>query len=205
MKLISIYEVFLKKNFGKLHPKLQERYRITIRKDFIGKGFMNEVSGGSFVIRRLCRLGVRYNILFPERGRHIPFTIKNTCMIDKNGKMIVKWTREFIFNGKSRNFNALMYLQDGELVDLFGEPSLLVSTLSMFVDENGAMTISSKKQWLRLFGRKISLPKFLYGNAMIRESFNDEKKCFCISVEVSNPIFGTVFSYNGSFIEMEGI
>jgi hypothetical protein len=90
-----------------------------------------------------------------------------------------------------------------EIVDYFGQPSLLVSTLSFRVDEKGRMNISSKKQWLYMFGKKIPLPKFLYGEAVIIESFDDRRNCFCVNVNVRNPLAGTLFSYNGTFTEME--
>lgn len=60
-----------------------------------------------------------------------------------------------------------MKLDENEIVDYFGEPHLLVSTLHFHIDELGAMHISSKKQWFYMFGRKMPLPKFLYGEAKL--------------------------------------
>lgn len=49
---------------------------------------------------------------------------------------------------------------ENEIVDYFGEPHLLVSTLHFHIDELGAMHISSKKQWFYMFGRKCCYQNF---------------------------------------------
>ena len=48
-----------------------------------------------------------------------------------------------------------MKFDENEIVDYFGEPHILVSTLNFHIDEMGAMHISSKKQWFYMFRRKI--------------------------------------------------
>ncbi|CAM3852865.1 DUF4166 domain-containing protein [Bacillus paramycoides] len=88
-----------------------------------------------------------------------------------------------------------------EIVDYFGEPHLLVSTLNFHIDEAGAMHISSKKQWFFMFGIKIPLPKFLYGEAKIIERYDDALQCFRIHVQVRNSLIGSLFSYKGTFVE----
>lgn len=47
-----------------------------------------------------------------------------------------------------------MKFDENEIVDYFGEPHILVSTLNFHIDEMGAMHISSKKQWFYMFRRK---------------------------------------------------
>ncbi len=90
---------------------------------------------------------------------------------------------------------------ENEIVDYFGEPHLLVSTMHFHIDELGAMHISSKKQWFYMFGRKMLLPKFLYGEAKIVESYDATLQCFRIHVQVRNPLIGSLFSYKGTFVE----
>ena len=46
-----------------------------------------------------------------------------------------------------------MKFDENEIVDYFGEPYILVSTLNFHIDEMGAMHIS-KKQWFYMFRRK---------------------------------------------------
>ncbi|MEC3090615.1 DUF4166 domain-containing protein, partial [Bacillus tropicus] len=143
----------------------------------------------------------KFRIFFSERGKGVPFTIHNTAEHDEHGHELVRWNRTFYFHNKKRYFNAVMKLDENEIVDYFGEPHLLVSTLDFYIDELGAMHISSKKQWFYMFGRKISLPKFLYGEANIVESYDDELQCFRIHVQVRNPLMGSLFSYKGTFVE----
>lgn len=203
--LSSIYEKILGNSYKNLHPKLQHRYRLTEQKGFIGKGIMDEISGGSFLVRPIFTLGTKYRIFFAERGNQIPFKIVNKVTIDKKGKQIVHWDRTFRFKEKSRYFDAIMFLNErgDELFDYFGKPPLLGSTLSLTVNQNGSMQISSKKQWLNLLGKKIPLPKFLHGVASISESYDEGEQCYRITVEVKNPLVGRLFYYRGKFTEVE--
>jgi hypothetical protein len=188
-----------------LHPKLQERYDITEQKGFSGAGIMDEIAGGSVWIRPFFRFGATRRLFFPERGRNIPFTIYNEAAVNEEGKAVVTWNRTFSFDGTRRFFDAVMYLDEErhEIVDYFGKPPLLISTLSFYADEKGRMHIASKKQWLYLFGKRIPLPKWLYGEAQITEAFDDKEHCFQVNVSVRSPVAGILFSYEGTFREME--
>lgn len=200
----SIYERILGETYEQLHPKLQQRYRLKMDDTFRGQGMMQEVSGGTLLVRLFLKLGVKYRLFFSERGKNIPFTIENTVYRNQQGKEVVTWNRTFLFPKASRHFDAIMYSDDNqqEIIDAFGKPSVLVSTLSFQVN-NGAMYITPKKQWLLIFGKKISLPKWLYGQAEIIESYDEKKDCYCITVNVHNVLVGTVFAYSGTFQEVE--
>ncbi len=67
----------------------------------------------------------------------MPFTIHNTAERDEHGHELVRWNRTFYFHNKKRYFNAVMKLDANEIVDYFGEPHLLVSTLNFHIDELG--------------------------------------------------------------------
>lgn len=125
----------------------------------------------------------------------MPFTIHNTAERDEHGNELVRWNRTFTFVIRKRYFNAVMKFDENEIVDYFGEPHILVSTLNFHIDEMGAMHISSKKQWFYMFRRKIPLPRFLYGEANIVERYDETKQCFRIHVQVCNPLIGSLFSY----------
>ncbi|HWO98068.1 MAG TPA: DUF4166 domain-containing protein [Bacillus sp. (in: firmicutes)] len=202
---MSIYRTILGDSYERLHPKLQQRYDITEQKDFYGVGKMDEITGGSRWIRLFFLFGAKRRLFFPERGKDVPFTIWNEASTNEEGKTIVKWNRTFTFGRKHRFFDAIMYLnqEQDEIIDYFGQPPLLVSTLSFHADDQGRMHISSKRQWLHLFGKNILLPKFLYGKATIMEAYDDQQNCFRIRVNVRNPLAGTLFSYEGTFTEME--
>ena len=78
-------------------------------------------------------------MFFSERGEEIPFTIQNIAERDEYGQELVRWNRTFYFHNKKRYFNAVMQLDENEneIVDYFGEPHLLVSTLHFHIDELG--------------------------------------------------------------------
>jgi len=203
--MTSIYQTILGDSFTKLHPMLQRRYTITKGKSFYGQGKMDEISGGNRFIRPLFRWGAKRRLFFAERGKDIPFWIKNTAYTTNGGCEYVEWIRSFIFDKNVRHFDAIMYLdrEKRKIIDDFGVPPLLVSTLDFRVDEERRLHISSDKQWLKVFGKNIPLPKCLHGNARIIESFQEEMDCFHVEVHVSNPLVGTLFSYKGYFYEME--
>lgn len=199
--MVNIYERLLGDTYKKLHPELQKRYAITEENSFTGEGKMDEIYGGSFFVKLILKIASKFRMFFSERGKEVPFTIHNTAERDEHGNELVRWNRTFYFHNKKRYFNAVMQLDENEIVDYFGEPHILVSTLNFHIDEMGAMHISSKKQWFYMFGRKVPLPKFLYGEANIVESYDDELQCFRIHVQVRNPLIGSLFSYKGTFVE----
>jgi len=201
--MANMYERLLGDSYKKLHPKLQKRYEITEENSFTGEGKMDEIYGGSFFVKLILKIASKFRMFFSERGKEVPCTIHNTGERDGNGNEFVRWNRTFYFRNKKRYFNAVMQLDEEkhEIVDYFGEPHILVSTLNFYIDEMGAMHISSKKQWFYMFRRKIPLPRFLYGEANIVESYDETKQCFRIHVQVRNPLIGSLFSYRGTFVE----
>jgi len=201
--MANMYERLLGDSYKKLHPKLQKRYEITEENSFTGEGKMDEIYGGSFFVKLILKIASKFRMFFSERGKEVPFTIHNTAERDEHGNELVRWNRTFYFHNKKRYFNAVMQLDEesNEIVDCFGEPHLLVSTLNFYIDEKGGMHISSKKQWFFMFGKKVPLPRFLYGEANIVESYDETLQCFRIHVQVSNPLIGSLFSYKGTFVE----
>ncbi|WFA07445.1 DUF4166 domain-containing protein [Bacillus sp. HSf4] len=198
----SMYERVIK-DFHLLHPKLKERYRITTENAFRGKGVMTEISGGSFWIRQLFRAGTKFRCFFPERGKNVPFTIENSLRLTKNNMMEAEWSRTFFFRDKQRHFDAVMVYDERrrEIIDFFGHPPILISSLHFKAEPDGSLSIVSVKQWLPLFGKKLPLSKCLYGASVVNESYDEDKGCFTIDVHVKNQIAGTLFSYKGTFQE----
>ncbi|PEI83176.1 DUF4166 domain-containing protein [Bacillus toyonensis] len=201
--MANMYERLLGDTYKNLHPELQKCYAITEENSFTGEGKMDEIYGGSFFVKFILKIASKFRMFFSERGEEIPFTIQNIAERDEYGQELVRWNRTFYFHNKKRYFNAVMQLDEEkhEIVDYFGEPHILVSTLNFHIDEAGGMHISSKKQWFYMVGRKIPLPKFLYGEAKIFESYDEALRCFRIHVQVRNPLIGSLFSYKGTFVE----
>ncbi|QSF98967.1 DUF4166 domain-containing protein [Bacillus paralicheniformis] len=204
--MVSMYERVIE-DFHLLHPKLKERYHLTQESAFRGKGVMTEISGGSYWIRLLFKAGTVFRCFFPERGRNIPFTIENHIRLTKNDTPAAVWNRTFFFRDKQRYFDAVMIYDEsrGEIIDYFGHPPILISSLRFKAEADGSLSITSVRQWLPLFSKKLPLAKCLYGISRVNESYDEEKGCFTIDVHVKNPLFGTLFAYRGTFNREEEI
>jgi len=198
---MSIFRNVLGGNFKRLHPMLQKRYDLPIGTVFRASGVMNEIGGGPKWLYPVLRAGIRWKLLFPERGINIPFTITNQAFVGENGKSQVHWERVFHFNKKRRYFNALMSFDAKRLVikDYLGEPHLLYADLDFQVAPDGSLTITSLDQRLVLGRSEIPLPRILQGLATVTERFDDERGLYLINVTVRNPLIGIVFSYEGEF------
>ncbi|TCP62723.1 DUF4166 domain-containing protein [Baia soyae] len=197
---MSIYRQMLGEEFHALHPMLQKRYEIS-KGSLYASGTMKEMKTGKRWLAPLLRLGTRCKLMFPEQGKHIPFTLANVCRIGRNGEQQIHWERIFYFNGKRRYFNALMSFDpDRKIVkDYLGEPSILYSDLIFRVGMNGDLHIQSDRQRLVCGKWEILLPKWLQGIANVKESYIEEKDAFSIQLEVRNPLVGVIFAYEGEF------
>ena len=143
-------------------------------------------------------------MFFSERGEEIPFTIQNIAERDEYGRELVRWNRTFYFHNKKRYFNAVMQLDENEneIVDYFGEPHLLVSTLHFHIDELGQCIFLQRNNGFICLEEN-AVTKILYGEAKIVESYDETLQCFRIHVQVRNPLIGSLFSYKGTFVERE--
>ncbi|MGN7388084.1 DUF4166 domain-containing protein [Sporosarcina sp. SAFN-015] len=200
---MSIYKKVLGNDFNKLHPMLQQRYDFAGGRSFEATGTMIEIKGGPKWLYPLFRLGVNWKLLFPERGKNIPFSIKNRALIGANGDSQIHWERIFYFGMKKRYFNALMSLDETRLVikDYLGEPPLVYSDLAFDVSDEGAITIHSLNQRLVLGKIEVPLPKLFQGLATVTECFDEMNNVFRIAVIVRNPLIGHLFSYEGAFVQ----
>jgi len=182
---------------------LQKRYDLTESSVFKATGTMKEIKGGPKWLYPLFRLGVYWKLLFPERGKDIPFTITNTARLGPAGENQIHWERIFHFGAKKRYFNALMSLDEERFVikDYLGEPPLVYSDLAFEVSEEGAITIHSLNQRLVLGKVELPLPRILQGLATVTERYDEDNHVFRINVDVRNPLIGHVFSYEGEFVQ----
>ena len=198
---MSIFRNVLGDNFNRLHPMLQKRYDLPIGTVFRASGVMKEIGGGRKWLYPIFKIGVRWKLLFPERGINIPFTITNKAFVGENGESQVHWERVFQFGKTVRYFNALMSFDAKRLVikDYLGEPHLLYADLDFQVATDGSLTITSLGQRLVLGRFEIPLPRIIQGLATVTERFDDERGLYLIHVTVRNPLIGIVFSYEGEF------
>ncbi len=200
---MSIYKKFLGSDFQKLHPKMQERFGLSADEGMFmkGTGKMDRIWNAGFHTKPFLYLGTMRNIMFPETGTNIPFTIENYCYIDSFGRETVTWIRKFYFEKKTRCFDATMVYSEKQkrIIDYLGTKQHLVTDLDLKVNSDGSITIKSGPQ--RFYENKINFnfPNLFTGNAEVNESYDEKNDQFNISVKVSNNTFGAIFGYKGFF------
>lgn len=200
--MTSIYQRALGADFARLHPKIQERFGFSRadRVASIGRGVMDEIWHGPPFVLPFLHLGAWRRIMFPERGRRVPFTVENYAYADGFGRETVSWIRTFQFP-RPRRFDAYMVFSDrrGSIVDYLGTHQHLAVDLYLSVDDRGGLRLRSGDQ--RFYERFVGFrfPPALSGAADVCEWFDDASGKYQIEVHVSNPRWGKLFGYRGSF------
>ncbi|MEO5643020.1 MAG: DUF4166 domain-containing protein [Bacteroidia bacterium] len=200
---MSIYKKMLGSDFQKLHPKMQERFDLSIENGMRmkGTGQMDRIWNAGIHTKPFLQLGTMRNIMFPETGKDIPFTIENYCYLDSFGRETVTWIRKFYFEKKTRNFDATMVYSNKQnrIIDYLGNKQHLVTDLDLKVTNEGGIIIRSGPQ--RFYEKKLGFdfPELFSGNAVVNESYDENTGRFNISVKVHNKTFGDIFGYNGFF------
>lgn len=198
----SIYQRALGSDFRKLHPRIQERFSLSSDsgRAAIGRGVMDEVWRGKAYTLPFLYLGTWRNIMFPERGRDIPFTIENWAYRDAQGRETVTWLRTFETR-RRRRFDAYMIYgeeRDG-IVDYLGTHQHLAVDLALSVDERGGLRLRSGEQRFYEGPLAFRFPLLFSGVAEVCEWFDDAIDRYRIEVRVENPTWGPLFGYRGSF------
>ncbi|WP_185763606.1 DUF4166 domain-containing protein [Niallia circulans] len=198
---MMIYKEILGDDFYKLHPKLQERYSITVNRPFHGKGIMLHISNGKRWLNPFLKFAVRWKFLFPEEGSNIPFSLKNTSKQLANGDQEIYWERSFHFSDVTRHFNAYMTIDAERRIvkDYLGEPNLFYSDLTFLVASTGDLQIQSGAQRILLGKWEVPLPRLLEGRVTVKEGYDDVIELYTIHVDIRNPLLGRLMSYEGRF------
>ena len=198
----SIYQTALGSDFGRLHPKIQERFGFSSASGVacIGRGIMDEVWHGRLYTLPFLYVGSWRRIMFPEKGRKIPFSIKNYAYVDPLGRETVTWIREFQAK-QPRRFDAYMiYSRNRErIVDYLGTHQHLAVDIDLSVDEKGGLRLRSGAQ--RFYERQVafSFPLLFSGIADVCEWYDESLQKYRIEVNVHNRTWGPLFGYRGSF------
>ena len=199
----SIYQKALGADFECLHPEIQRRFGFGSQDKIaaIGSGVMEQIWHGPFYTLPFLYVGTWRNIMFPQRGRNIPFTIENYAYLDRFGRETVTWLRKFNFNNQTRRFDATMIYseQRQRIVDYLGTHQHLAVDIDLAVDENGGLRLRSGEQ--RFYEKSIAFrfPMLFSGIANVCEWYDDEAQKFKIEVRVKNRVWGDLFGYRGSF------
>lgn len=198
----SIYEQALGSQFDRLHPRIQERFGFSSRDRVasIGTGTMDEVWHGRMYTMPFLMIGSWRRIMFPERGRNIPFTISNYAYVDEYGRETVTWIRNFATR-TPRRFDAYMIFseQRGKIVDYLGTHQHLAVDIDLAIDERGGLRLRSGAQRFYEGPIAFDFPMAFSGIAEVCEWFDDQDGRFHIEVNVRNKVWGRLFGYRGSF------
>ncbi|SFD84121.1 protein of unknown function [Paenibacillus catalpae] len=198
----SIYEQVLGAQFENLHPRIQERFGFSSKDHVasIGQGVMDRIWFAKWAALPLA-VGASRHIMFPQGGRSIPFTIENYAYQDGHGRETVTWIRKFQFKRAVRHFDATMiYSTERErIVDYLGNKQHLAVDLDITAASNGGIRIRSGDQRFYEGLIQFTCPPQLTGTADVMEWYDEDMKKYRINVLVTNPVFGTVFHYEGSF------
>lgn len=197
----SIFEVAVGEDFQRLHPMLQRRFGVGLESGeaCIGRGTMSEIRRGPWWTRPFLELGRLRNILIPGVGANVPFVIHNFPYVDPLGRETVTFVRECAPGGRESRFDATMILVDGRLVDYLGTHQHLAVDLDMHVEDDGALVLTSGEQRFYEGPVGFRFPMLLTGRARLREWFDDSEQRFHVDLEVTNPRFGFLFGYEGTF------
>jgi hypothetical protein len=205
--MTSIYRRVLGDDFDRLHPKMQWRFGFSSIDETcqIGTGTMDEVWHGPWWTLPFLLLGSTRRVLFPSRGRDVPFTVSNYAYVDEFGRETVTWSRTFKFPRRFRTFDATMIhsKQRDTIVDYLGTHQHLAVDIDCSVNDEGAMCIRSGEQ--RFYEGRLAFrfPLVFSGVADVREWWDEDAQRFRIEVHVANKLLGPLFGYRGSFTVAE--
>lgn len=201
--MTSIYQRVMDKDFAKLHPQIQKRFGFASEDHVasVGKGIMEHVWYGKWFTLPFLAIGTWRNIMFPQSGKQIPFTIENYAYQDSFGRETVTWIRSYQFPKRVRHFDATMIYseQKGKIIDYLGTHQHLAVEIDMYAAENGGIGLRSGKQFFYEGPLGFKFPMVFSGYADVCEWYDDETRKFRIDVQVHNKIFGPLFGYRGSF------
>ena len=201
--MTSIFQRALGADFDRLHPRLRRRFSVGLDSGeaCVGHGVMDRVWHRGGWIRPFLAVGSARNILLPQSGRDIPFTIENVPYTDSYGRETVTFVRTFTFPDRARRFDATMIWspERDQIVDYLGTHQHLATDLDFTVDDEGALLIRSGRHRFRERRLDVRVPHLVGADATVRESYDEAAERFRIQVTVANRRFGPLFGYEGSF------
>ncbi|NUP58144.1 MAG: DUF4166 domain-containing protein [Pseudarthrobacter sp.] len=202
--MASIFESALGRDFAHLHPMLQKRFGVDVRNGYgcVGRGVFSEVRRGAWWTLPFLQIGAYRNILFPDQGKDIPFTIENYPYVDGLGRPTVTFVRTLSLPGaRKRRFDASMIysLQRACIVDYLGTHQHLATDLKLEVQRDGSLHLQSTVQRFYEGFLGFTFPSLFTGTADLYESFDDKRGVYTVQMQVRNPLLGFLFGYRGEF------
>lgn len=205
--MTSIYQQALGHDFERLDPQMQWRFGFSSADEVchVGTGVMEEVWRGPWWTLPFLLLGSTRRVLFPSRGKDVPFSIANYAYVDGLGRETVTWSRRFKMRRRFRAFDATMVRSEERdaIIDYLGTHQHLAVDIHCSVDDDGSMCIRSGEQRFYEGPLAFRFPALFTGVATVREWWDDASERFGIDVRVENRAFGPLFGYRGSFTVVE--
>lgn len=185
--MASVYERVLGARVAELDPQLRA-YVGEIPPGAVGRGTgVYEVAGSRHRWLRpaFAWLATR-EVLFPEYGHGIPFTIENRG--DRTA------LRTFAFERRTRVMSDVMAVVDGTLRDRLGRRGGLEVELLLEV-RGGGLRMRSRRQWLHLGPLRVRMPGLV--RVELSETACDGSQY--VDVRLTAPVLGELFRYAGTF------
>ncbi|PZF43578.1 MULTISPECIES: DUF4166 domain-containing protein [unclassified Curtobacterium] len=200
--MTSVFRAALGADFHRLHPMMQRRFGVGLdaAEACIGRGVMTSIRRGPWWTVPFLQIGRLRNILVPDVGDDVPFTIENYPYRDAHGRETVTFVRTYTTRpGRTARFDATMVLVGGRVLDYLGSHQHLAVDLDLVVDDRGGLVLTSDAQ--RFYEGPIAFrfPMLFSGRATLHEYWSDEDESFHVDLEVRNALFGFLFGYRGTF------
>ncbi|MBB2899224.1 hypothetical protein FHR75_000012 [Kineococcus radiotolerans] len=188
---------------ARLHPMLQRRFGVSTAAGYscVGRGVMDRLWHGPAWTLPFLHLGAWRNILVPDAGSDVPFSVENYAYVDSFGRETVTVVRTFeIAPSRRRRFDATLVADGpGRVLDYLGTHQHLAVDLRPSVLADGRLRIVSSAQ--RFYEGRVAFrfPMLFSGTAELIEGYDEARGRYTIEVAVSNERFGPLAGYSGSF------
>ena len=199
--MTSIFAEAMGADFARLHPMLQRRFGVGLDAGYgcIGTGTMTSIRRGPWWVLPFLHLGRVRNILIPDVGANVPFTIRNYPYTDPFGRETITFAREYRIRRRPSRFDATMVLHDGRIIDYLGTHQHLAVDLDLRVTDEGWLRLTSHGQRFYEGPVGFRFPLLLSGEATLLESYDDDAEVYRVHLEVRNRVLGFLFGYTGEF------
>ena len=190
----SVYQRVLGEKFAELDPRLQT-YFGPIPAGHVGRGTgVYRIAGSRLrVLRPVLWLMARRNVLFPEFGREVPFSVVNVPGPDGT----LSATRTFRFPRGIRIMEDTMAVVDGHLVDRLGKRRGFEVVIELAV-VSGGLRMTSTRLAVRFCGIRLPLPPVATMTLDERTDPVDTARQR-VDVRITAPVLREIFRYSGEF------
>ncbi|KQZ85541.1 hypothetical protein ASD56_04270 [Microbacterium sp. Root166] len=190
----SVYQRVLGDEFSRLDPRLQRYFGpLAPGEAGVGTGVYEEAGSRIRMLRPLLSVMARRNVLFPEYGHGVPFTVVNSAAADGTLSAV----RTFAFGERVRIMEDTMEVAGGALVDRLGKRRGLEVGIRLSVIDGGLRMRSTR---LALWIGRLRLPLPRLAVMHLDERMDPAGAARqCVDVRITAPLLGEVFRYAGAF------